>query len=69
MLKYLTQNKEEIKKHDVHYIKKSIWGGIIAGIILEGFEIYSGGTTNPNILIGMVILVVFVSFCFINIYK
>ena len=69
MLKYLTQNKEEIKKHDVHYIKKYIWGGIIAGIILEGFEIYSGGTTNPNILIGMVILVVFVSFCFINIYK
>ena len=69
MLEYLTENKEKIRKHDVHYINKSIWGGIIAAIILESFEIYSGGTHNVLFLILMVVIVLLVSACFINVYK
>lgn len=69
MLEYLTQNKEKIRKHDVHYINKSIWGGIIAAIILECFEIYSGGNHNVLFLFFMIIIVVLVSICYINVYK
>lgn len=69
MLEYLTENKERIRKHDVHYINKSIWGGIIAAIILECFEIYSGGTHNVLFLILMIVIVVLVSVCYINVYK
>ena len=69
MLEYLTQNKEKIRKHDVHYINKSIWGGIIAAIILESFEIYSNGIHNATFLVVMVIAVVIVSVFYINIYK
>lgn len=69
MFEYLTQNKEKIRKHDVHYINKSIWGGIIAAILLECFEIYSGGMHNMLFLILMIIIVVLVSVCYINVYK
>ncbi len=69
MLEYLTQNKEKLRKHDVHYINKSIWGGIIAAIILECFEIYSGGNHNIVILGAMILIVLLVSVFYINIYK
>ena len=72
MFKYLNQNKEATLKHDIHYINKSIWGGIFAGIILESAEILSGQyneiwfLTPINIVIGMIIFILIVSFCFIN---
>lgn len=69
MLEYLTQNKENIRKHDVHYINKSIWGGIIAAIVLECFEIYSNGIHNVLFLILMVVIVALISVFYINIYK
>lgn len=69
MLEYLTENKEKIRKHDVHYINKSIWGGIIAAIILESFEIYSGGNHNVFLLVAMVVIVLLVSAFYINVYK
>ncbi|CDE44631.1 unknown [Clostridium sp. CAG:768] len=69
MLEYLTQNKEQIRKHDVHYINKSIWGGIIAAVILESFEIYSNGQEGILFLTLMVMIVFIVSLCYINIYK
>lgn len=69
MLEYLTQNKEKLIKHDVHYINKSIWGGIIAAIILECFEIYSNGNSNIIVLGAMVLIVLLVSVFYINIYK
>lgn len=75
MFKYLNQNKEATLKHDIHYINKSIWGGIFAGIILESAEILSGQyneiwfLTPINIVIGMIIFILIVSFCFINVYK
>ena len=69
MLEYLTENKEKIRKHDVHYINKSIWGGIIAAIILESFEIYSNGTHSAFLLLTMVVIVLLVSVFYINVYK
>lgn len=69
MLEYLTENKRKIRKHDVHYINKSIWGGIIAAIILESFEIYSNGTHSAFLLLTMVVIVLLVSVFYINVYK
>lgn len=69
MLEYLTQNKEQIRKHDVHYINKSIWGGIIAALLLECFEIYAGGQQGILFLLIMIVIVLLVSICYINIYK
>lgn len=75
MFKYLNQNKEATLKHDVHYINKSIWGGIFAGILFESAEILSSqDSLNPflspaNIVIIMICLVLLSSCIYINVYK
>ncbi len=75
MFEFLNKNKEKTLKHDIHYINKSIWGGIIAGTILESAEILSSqGEVYPffspiNIVVIMIILVLLTSIIYINIYK
>lgn len=68
MLDFLTQNEEKVTKNEVHYINKSIWGGIIAALILESAEIYSN-TNSFHIPLIMIVLTLIVSTIYINVYK
>lgn len=68
MFEFLTQCKEKITKHDIHYINKSIWAGIIVATLLEFFEIYSG-TKSFAIPTIMVIIITLFGVIYVNVYK
>lgn len=68
MVKYLNEVKDLVAKREVHYFNKSIWGGIITGIILESAEIYTA-TESMNIPICMIVILLIAGFIYINIYK
>ena len=68
MVKYLNETKNLIVQRDIHYINKTIWGGILAGVILEAFEIYSS-TKSYHLPLIMVLIVIVVTIIYVNIYK
>lgn len=68
MVKYLNEVKDLVSQSEVHYFNKSIWGGIITGIILETAEIYAS-TESFKIPIYMIVILVLVGFVYIHKYK
>ena len=68
MVKYLNEVKDLVSQSEVHYFNKSIWGGIITGIILETAEIYAS-TKSFKIPIYMIVILVLVGFIYIHKYK
>lgn len=71
MAKYLNETKHKVTKSEIHYINKTIWGGILAGIVLESAEIIAstGNISVTHILTIMLTILFIGGAIFINVYK